>query len=99
MIISACMTISSVTFMMSLGKEEAKSPTISIKQLLISNSDFPPVHVHTYSNTFSAKSITHSVEELVLSECSATSPKFYVEILMFNVVVLGDRAWRCFRGS
>lgn len=70
------MTTSSATFMASIGKKEANILGISIKQLLIPNSDFFP---YTYAHTqtrFLVKSITHY-------------PNSYVEILTPNARVLG----------
>lgn len=86
--------------MITTGKEEANSPSISIKQLHIFNSDFLPIYVNTHSNTFSGKSITHCVEDLVWSECFTFPQNSYVEILVFSMIILGGGAFqRSFRGA
>lgn len=50
--ISTSMTTSSATFIASIGKKEANILGISIKQLLIPNSDFFPIHMHTLKHFF-----------------------------------------------
>lgn len=78
--ISTSMTTSSATFIASIGKKEANILGISIKQLLIPNSDFfSYTHAHTQI-LFLVKSITHY-------------PNSYVEILTPNARVLRGGAF------
>lgn len=78
MITSTCMTTSTATFMASIGKKKANILGISIKQLLIPNSDFS-LHICTHSNTFSDKkhySLSRGgATDLLWSECLC-NPKF-----------------------